>query len=132
MFIDRSASIVEIRKAYRKIAFETHPDINQNDDAQEKFTSLNEAYCVLKNFNSKVKYDKMYDVYILKLAPKNNERFEARSNSRRNSVARRSKKGQARANTNSKMSEKKFNRKTKNSSFWDGFFSILELLTIFG
>lgn len=42
--IDRTATLNEIKKAYRIKAKELHPDMNDAPDAQEKFVSLNEAY----------------------------------------------------------------------------------------
>ena len=42
--IDRSATQSEIRKAYRRLAKQYHPDVNKNDPkAQERFQEINEA-----------------------------------------------------------------------------------------
>jgi molecular chaperone DnaJ len=46
--IDRSAATSEIKKAYRKLAMQYHPDRNQgNPEAEEKFKEASEAYSVL-------------------------------------------------------------------------------------
>jgi curved DNA-binding protein len=57
--VDRSASIEEIKKAYRKLARKHHPDLNPNDkEAERKFKEINEANEVLSDPDSRKKYDK--------------------------------------------------------------------------
>ena len=54
----KSATIDDIKKAYRKLARKLHPDINPNDkEAQAKFQQLNEANTVLNNPEKRKKYD---------------------------------------------------------------------------
>ena len=56
--IDRSASQSDIRKAYRRLAKQYHPDINKNDShAQERFQEINEANEVLGDPEKRKKYD---------------------------------------------------------------------------
>ena len=55
--VSKSASIEEIKKAYRKLALEWHPDRNKKPEANEKFKEINEAYAVLSNPNKKQQYD---------------------------------------------------------------------------
>jgi curved DNA-binding protein CbpA len=50
----------EIKKAYRKLALEFHPDKNKSADAHEKFISINEAYLILYDEEAREKYDKEY------------------------------------------------------------------------
>jgi DnaJ-class molecular chaperone len=45
--IKKDASEEEIKKAYRKLALEFHPDRNKDASAEEKFKEINEAYAVL-------------------------------------------------------------------------------------
>jgi len=56
--VDRQATESEIKKAYRKIAIETHPDKNpDNPSAAERFKEASEAYDTLSNKEKKAKYD---------------------------------------------------------------------------
>jgi curved DNA-binding protein len=57
--IDKTASVEDIKKAYRKQARKLHPDTNPNDkDAQRKFQQVNEANEVLGDAEKRKKYDK--------------------------------------------------------------------------
>lgn len=52
------ASFEEIKRAYRKLALETHPDRNPNDRrAEERFKSISEAYGVLSDSDKRSQYD---------------------------------------------------------------------------
>jgi curved DNA-binding protein len=56
--IDKKATEVEIKKAYRKLARKYHPDLNPNDkEAELKFKQLNEANEVLSNPENRKKYN---------------------------------------------------------------------------
>lgn len=57
--VTRSASADEIKKSYRKIALQFHPDRNPGDkEAEEKFKEAAEAYDVLSNADKKARYDR--------------------------------------------------------------------------
>ncbi len=55
--IGRSASDDEIKKAYRKLARQFHPDVNKEANASEKFAEVQEAYDVLSESGKRKKYD---------------------------------------------------------------------------
>lgn len=57
--ITRSADAAEIKKAYRRLALQYHPDRNQGDkEAEEKFKAINEAYQVLSDEQKRATYDR--------------------------------------------------------------------------
>ncbi|MBE0480599.1 MAG: molecular chaperone DnaJ [Dehalococcoidia bacterium] len=55
--ITRNATPEEIKKAYRKLAFEYHPDRNKNDGAEQTFKEINEAFEVLRDTDKRAAYD---------------------------------------------------------------------------
>ncbi|MEY4617452.1 MAG: hypothetical protein RJB66_2412 [Pseudomonadota bacterium] len=57
--ISRNATAEEIKKAYRRLAMQYHPDKNQgNKAAEEKFKEISEAYEVLSNDQKRAGYDR--------------------------------------------------------------------------
>ena len=57
--LSKSASADEMKKAYRKLAMQYHPDRNPDDpSAADRFKELNEAYDVLKDEQKKAAYDR--------------------------------------------------------------------------
>jgi curved DNA-binding protein len=62
--VERSASADDIRKAYRKLAMQYHPDRNPgNKQAEDKFKEINEAYQVLSDSKKKARYDQLGGAY---------------------------------------------------------------------
>jgi molecular chaperone DnaJ len=55
--VTKGASQDEIKRAYRKLAREYHPDVNKAADAETKFKEVNEAYQVLSNPQKRQGYD---------------------------------------------------------------------------
>jgi molecular chaperone DnaJ len=57
--VERSAGAVEIKKAYKKLALELHPDRNPNDpSAEERFKEASEAFSVLSDDSKRQVYDR--------------------------------------------------------------------------
>lgn len=56
--VNKNANADEIKKAFRKLAFQYHPDHNQGEDSEAKFKELNEAYTVLADDEKRAAYDR--------------------------------------------------------------------------
>lgn len=59
--INEGASETEIKKAYRKLARQYHPDVNKDPDAEDKFKEINSAYEILSDKKKKAQYDQVGD-----------------------------------------------------------------------
>ncbi len=55
--VSRDASEDEIKKAYRRLARQLHPDVNPSEEAAERFKSVTHAYDVLSDADSRRRYD---------------------------------------------------------------------------
>ncbi len=56
--VERSASADEIKRAYRKLARQFHPDVNNEASAEEQFKEINEAYEVLGDDDKRSAYER--------------------------------------------------------------------------
>lgn len=61
--VGRGASQNEIKRAYRRLARQYHPDVNDSSDAEERFKEINEAYEVLGDKEKRAKYDRLGSSY---------------------------------------------------------------------
>jgi curved DNA-binding protein len=58
--VDKTSSEKEIKKAFRRLARQHHPDVNPDDpQAEERFKEINEAYEVLSDQEKRQKYDQL-------------------------------------------------------------------------
>ncbi|MES2538848.1 MAG: DnaJ C-terminal domain-containing protein [Pseudomonadota bacterium] len=57
--VERGASEEEIKKAYRKLAHQYHPDISKDPQGEEKFKEIAEAYATLKDPEKRREYDRL-------------------------------------------------------------------------
>ncbi|MBX3254429.1 MAG: J domain-containing protein [Chitinophagaceae bacterium] len=80
--LEKSASQEDIKKAYRKLARQYHPDLNPNDkEAHQKFQRINEAHEVLSDPEKRKKYDQYGENW------KHAEEFEKAQQSRQSRSA---------------------------------------------
>src|SRR6185436_533885 len=56
--VARTATLDDIKRAYRKLARKFHPDVNKEKDAEAKFKEVGEAYAVLKDPEKRAAYDR--------------------------------------------------------------------------
>lgn len=57
LMVTQAATADELRAAYRRLARSTHPDVNREPDAHERFIALQEAYAVLSDTGQRARYD---------------------------------------------------------------------------
>lgn len=56
--LSKDASEQDVKKAFRRLAMQYHPDRNKAPDAEEKFKEINEAYAVLSDKDKRATYDR--------------------------------------------------------------------------
>ncbi len=57
--VPKTATQAEIKKAYRKLARELHPDTNKSPEAEKRFKEANEAHAVLSDAKKRKQYDEL-------------------------------------------------------------------------
>jgi hypothetical protein len=58
--VDPGATAAQIKSAYRKLAKQYHPDVNNSSDAAEKFREITEAYDTLTDPDRRRRYDRLH------------------------------------------------------------------------
>ncbi len=82
LHVNRNTTIGEIKKAYRKLALQWHPDVNKNPNAHEMFITINEAYLILSDEEARTKYNIEYDLcYATTLEPEPEVEYQSEFNS---------------------------------------------------
>ncbi|CAO3633538.1 unnamed protein product [Cunninghamella echinulata] len=61
--VSRDADARQIKKAYRQLAMENHPDRNTGEEAQKKMAEINQAYEVLSDDDKRQQYDNGFDPF---------------------------------------------------------------------
>ncbi|HEX6853762.1 MAG TPA: molecular chaperone DnaJ [Streptosporangiaceae bacterium] len=61
--VRRDADADEIKKAYRRLARELHPDVNPDPETQERFKEITQAYEVLSDTEKRYRYDRGADPF---------------------------------------------------------------------
>jgi molecular chaperone DnaJ len=56
--VGRECGTEDLRKAYRRLAMQYHPDVNKNGDAEDRIKEINEAYEVLSDEQKRQTYDR--------------------------------------------------------------------------
>jgi molecular chaperone DnaJ len=56
--VERGATQEQVKKAFRRLARQYHPDVNKNSDAESRFKEINEAYEVLSDPEKRAMYDR--------------------------------------------------------------------------
>ena len=59
--VSKNATLDEINKKYRELSRKYHPDISEEEDAEEKYQAINEAYSILGNAEKRRDYDLNYN-----------------------------------------------------------------------
>ena len=57
--VPRDATEEDIRRAYRRLARENHPDVNSDPGAEDRFKEISEAYEVLRDAEKRSQYDRL-------------------------------------------------------------------------
>ena len=56
--VSKNATDEEIKRAFRKLAKEYHPDLNKSPEAESKFKEIGEAYAILSDKTKREQYDR--------------------------------------------------------------------------
>ena len=76
---NNKVNIEEIKQAFHSQAKKYHPDVNENQEAEERFKDINEAYRTLSNSSAKRKYDRIWYSHVGKKIEKQKDKEERES-----------------------------------------------------
>ncbi len=80
--VSRTASIDDIKRAYRRLARQYHPDVSHEPNAEERFKSISEAYEVLHDPQKRQAYDQTFE-QARPARPHAHSRWQSNTHSRR-------------------------------------------------
>ncbi len=106
--VEKTAKLIAIKKAFRKLVKEKHPDVNKSKNAHINFVEINEAYQVLSNPIKRIQYDRLYDFKILNKRPENQKKYHRKHEKWERNVEKTARKGQNKSSKQNKIKEKSF------------------------
>ncbi|WP_306639637.1 J domain-containing protein [Sanyastnella coralliicola] len=125
--VEKTASLEEIKKAYRKKARQLHPDVNKSPDAHDQFILLNEAYEYLQNYKTGKTYNTKKHGYA-----KAGQRYKSYEEWKRNERERARRRAQEHARMQYEAFTKtEFYKTTEALDVLADFFNLLFVLFIF-
>lgn len=130
--VSSSASYTEIRKAYKRLALELHPDVNNSATAKEDFIEIHEAYKVLKNVRSRKHYDRLYVQYTTDNKNQRSSESNRKQKKWSENQKRRSNTGRKKGETESRRTNKEYKKRSSWWRFGDVLAFLVDLLSIFG
>ena len=115
--VSESASFKEIKTAYRKLAFELHPDLNPISTDNKNFSEISEAYRILKDPLRRARYNAVLNK---KSDSKRYDRWE-----------RKTQKSASKARNRKHYSPENEKSGSKSTWFWSILELAFEILTVF-
>ena len=104
--LSTSATLDQIKKAFRQLAIEFHPDKNPNNPtAEDKFQRISEAYAVLSNPEKRTEYDRSYPASQYRAEPRSAKRNQQSSTRTKPTPQTTNESPTARARTGGKFSD---------------------------
>ena len=85
--LNRDATDDDIRRSYRRLALQFHPDRSDAPDAEERFQEINEAYQVLSDESARIDYDRCIERQEQEAARRQREAEERRQQEERDRLA---------------------------------------------
>ncbi|RYM34558.1 hypothetical protein ERX46_04070 [Brumimicrobium glaciale] len=102
--ITENADAAEVKKAFRKLAKQYHPDLNSAENAKEKFIEVEVAYSCLSDSKTRLAYDRLLKLQRMERAnPRVKQKYQQ-------DVNRKTRTGTRRAQSHSKMSYQQYKR----------------------
>jgi DnaJ-class molecular chaperone len=108
--VNKKASTLKIKKTFRKLVKELHPDVKKSKTTRDDFVEIIEAYEVLSHRIKRIQYDKLYDFLILKKEVKG---YNKKHDTWENHIEKSIEKSQRKAKKYTSDSPKKFRNRVK-------------------